>query len=194
MEPDLVIFDEVHRIKNMDNKMFSTLNNIKCKRILILTGYPLQNNLLEYWCMMDFLQPKYLGNLQDFKTIFVGPIEKGQCIDSSAEDRQTMKQRVFVLHELLSEFVHRQSENLALPSLEHNVILIKMTNLQKELIEQCYKIYGKNALVLYAMTLRLMAHPDIMHGGNVLLESEDGEDLIVNENDELLKTEVVFSG
>ena len=46
-------------------------------RRIALTGTPLQNNLLEYYTMISWVQPGFMGGQGEFKSEFVEPIERG---------------------------------------------------------------------------------------------------------------------
>ncbi len=39
-----IIVDEAHRLKNKNAKILSALKRLACKRVLLLTGTPIQNN------------------------------------------------------------------------------------------------------------------------------------------------------
>ena len=52
-----LILDEAHNIKNFRSQRWQTLLNFNSDRRLLLTGTPLQNNLLELWSLLYFLMP-----------------------------------------------------------------------------------------------------------------------------------------
>ena len=99
--PDLVICDEGHILKNTKSALNIAMNRIKTRRRIILTGTPLQNNLSEYFAMVDFVKPKLLGTFNEFRNRFVNPITNGQSLDSTDRDVRVMKKRAFILNDLL---------------------------------------------------------------------------------------------
>ncbi|CAL8088824.1 unnamed protein product [Calicophoron daubneyi] len=172
--PQLVICDEGHRIKNSEASISKALKAIRTRRRVVLTGYPLQNNLMEYWCMVDFVRPNYLGTKQEFTNMFQRPIENGQCIDSTPEDRKVMQGRAHVLHDLLSGFVQRRSHAVlkaTLPPKTEVVLLIKLSSLQRTLYAAFMRSLNSsgplgwvqvNTLKTYAMCCKIWNHPDIL--------------------------------
>ena len=88
------------------------MSRIRTRRRVILTGTPLQNNLLEYWTMVDFVRPRLLGTKGEFQNMFVAPITNGQAKDATSDDRKYMRFRSHILHQLLQHCVQRRSHRV----------------------------------------------------------------------------------
>ncbi|KAL5289363.1 RAD54L2 family protein [Megaselia abdita] len=185
--PDLVICDEGHRIKNSHASISVALKQIQTKRRVVLTGYPLQNNLLEYWCMVDFVRPNYLGTKTEFSNMFERPINNGQCIDSTPHDIKFMRYRAHVLHSLLVGFVQRRSHMVlqkTLPNKQEYVILVRLSKYQRKLYEVFMndvvrKKTVPNPLKAFAVCCKIWNHPDVLY--NFLKTQDLDLDLDVEE-------------
>jgi TATA-binding protein-associated factor len=68
------ILDEGHLIKNAKSKVSQSVKSMMAHHRLILSGTPIQNNLLELWSLFDFLMPGFLGNEAAFNERFVRPV------------------------------------------------------------------------------------------------------------------------
>ena len=56
-----LFFKQGHRLKNCENQTYTALNSLKCKRRLLLSGTPIQNDLLEYFSLVNFVNSGLLG-------------------------------------------------------------------------------------------------------------------------------------
>ncbi|MDH3353457.1 MAG: DEAD/DEAH box helicase, partial [Nanoarchaeota archaeon] len=74
-EFDYIILDEAHIIKNPLSVNARSVNALRGKHKLAISGTPIQNNLMELWSMFNFLSPGYLGSYDSFKENFVMRIE-----------------------------------------------------------------------------------------------------------------------
>jgi TATA-binding protein-associated factor len=68
------ILDEGHVIKNSKTKLTKAVKAIQAQHRLILSGTPIQNNVLELWSLFDFLMPGFLGTETSFSERFSKPI------------------------------------------------------------------------------------------------------------------------
>merc|ERR1719342_1192454 len=52
-----IVFDEAHMLKNMASQRYEQLMKIRGRRKLLLTGTPLQNDLVELMSLLIFVMP-----------------------------------------------------------------------------------------------------------------------------------------
>ncbi|CAB4067173.1 RAD54L2 [Lepeophtheirus salmonis] len=159
------------RKKTKEKSQLCALKAVKTRRRVVLTGYPLQNNLMEYWCMVDFVRPNFLGTKTEFANMFERPIQNGQCADSLTKDVRLMKHRAHVLHNQLKGFVQRRSHVVltkSLPPKEEHIIMLRMTPFQRYLYTAFMKdLLGANSvtnpLKAFAVALKIYNHPDVLY-------------------------------
>lgn len=77
-EAAVVVADEGHQIKNPQTKRFAAVTSLKTKRRIALTGYPLQNNMDEYYTMIMWCMEDLLGDAAYFHNTFAKPIQEGE--------------------------------------------------------------------------------------------------------------------
>ncbi|KAL6501187.1 hypothetical protein OROHE_025050 [Orobanche hederae] len=143
--PDILVCDEAHIIKNTRADTTQALKQVRCQRRIALTGSPLQNNLMEYYCMVDFVREGFLGSSHEFRNRFQNPIENGQHANSTAEDVKIMNQRSHILYEQLKGFVQRMDMNVVkkdLPPKTVFVITVKLSPLQRKLYKRFLDVHG----------------------------------------------------
>nr|XP_025700180.1 helicase SWR1 isoform X1 [Arachis hypogaea] len=64
------ILDEGHIIKNAKSKVTLAIKQLKAQHHLILSGTPIQNNIMDLWSLFDFLMPRFLGTERQVKSYF----------------------------------------------------------------------------------------------------------------------------
>ncbi|XP_072127003.1 transcriptional regulator ATRX isoform X2 [Mobula birostris] len=136
--PDFVVCDEGHVLKNEASAISKAMNSIRTKRRIILTGTPLQNNLVEYHCMVNFIKENLLGSIKEFRNRFMNPIQNGQCADSTLADVRVMKKRAHILYEMLAGCVQRKDYTALtkfLPPKYEYVLAVRMMPLQCKLYQ-----------------------------------------------------------
>ena len=70
---------------------------LKCKRRVLLSGTPIQNDLLEYFSLIHFVNEGILGTSADFRKRFENPILRGRDADATDDEH---KKGVLKLEEL----------------------------------------------------------------------------------------------
>ena len=104
---NLVVADEAHEFKKQTTKLSRCMNQIRTKSRIALTGSPLSNNLKEYFALVDWISPGFLGSLTEFRATYEEPIHEGLYQDSSnGEFREALK-RLKALQLEMEPKVHR---------------------------------------------------------------------------------------
>ncbi|TFB06097.1 Protein CHROMATIN REMODELING 20 [Trichoderma ghanense] len=137
---NLVICDEAHAMKNAESRLHQACQEFRTRSRIALTGSPLSNNVQEYYSMINWVAPNFLGPVQEFRDIYANPIEHGLWKDSSGYEKRRALKLLEVLKMNVAPKVQRATTQVVrheLPAKYEFVIFVEATPLQKRL----YDIY-----------------------------------------------------
>ncbi|EGZ16079.1 hypothetical protein PHYSODRAFT_560615 [Phytophthora sojae] len=133
---ELLICDEAHRLKNANSQINKALSSLACRKRVLLSGTPMQNDLEEFFAMVDFTNPNILGTPSEFRKNYLGPILVGREPDSTDRERGVAQSCSAMLCEIVNQFILRRGNILNakhLPPKLMQVICCPLSPLQEQL-------------------------------------------------------------
>ena len=112
-----LVLDEGHLIKNPKAKTTIAVKRLVSNHRLILSGTPIQNNVLELWSLFDFLMPGFLGTEKVFQDRFAKPIAASRFAKSSSKEQEAGALAIEGLHKQVLPFLLRRLKEEVLDDL-----------------------------------------------------------------------------
>jgi DNA repair and recombination protein RAD54B len=159
---DIVVADEGHRLKTAQNKSAQAIRSLNTPMRVILSGTPIQNDLSEFFVMVDFVNPGLLGTANTFKKEFEGPILKSRQPEASKKDIEKGTARGEELSSLTKMFILRRTAEILskyLPPRTEYVLFCKPTQAQVQVYQHVLaspffgKVLGSSEASLQLITL-----------------------------------------
>lgn len=171
----LLLCDEGHRLKNGESQTFTALNSLNVQKRVILSGTPIQNDLSEYFALLNFANPNYLGTRNEFRKRFEIPILRGRDADGTDENKKKGDEAITELLGLVNKFIIRRTNDILskyLPVKYEHVVFCNMAPFQKDLytwflqspdIKALLRGKGSQPLKAIGMLKKLCNHPDLLN-------------------------------
>jgi len=140
------VLDEGHIIRNGKSKTSQAVKSLYAQHRLILTGTPIQNNVLDLWSLFDFLIPGFLGTEQEFTVRYTKPIVASRDAKSSSKEQELGLLAMKALHRQVLPFMLRRMKEDVLKDLPPKIIqdyYCDLSPLQIELYEDFAKSKAK---------------------------------------------------
>ncbi|KAL9604914.1 MAG: hypothetical protein Q9179_001680 [Wetmoreana sp. 5 TL-2023] len=130
---DLIVADEAHRLKTAKNKSAQAIKAFPTAMRIFLTGTPLQNDLSEFYMLIETVNPGVLGSLKSFTRDFEIPINRGRQPEASPEDVEQGEACSKELVKLTSPFILRRTVDVLaryLPAKTEHILFCRPTQAQ----------------------------------------------------------------
>jgi DNA repair and recombination protein RAD54 and RAD54-like protein len=171
---ELLICDEAHKLKNSESELAKSLMALPAKKRVLLSGTPMQNELSEFFNMVDFCNPGVLGSSSHFRRTYERPILLSREPDASDSQKVAAARLQKELSTIVNEFILKRGNILNarhLPPKLVQYVCCRNTALQSELYDLVIKSKnmrhlrdGKQMNTLNSLRhlLQITSHPDLI--------------------------------
>ncbi|XP_076242888.1 histone acetyltransferase 1 [Calliopsis andreniformis] len=111
------VLDEGHVIKNGKTKSAKATKRLHANHRLILSGTPVQNDVLELWSLFDFLMPGFLGTEKQFAAKYSRPILACREPKAGPKEQEAGALAMEALHRQVLPFLLRRNKEDVLQDL-----------------------------------------------------------------------------
>ncbi|KIJ44189.1 hypothetical protein M422DRAFT_228203 [Sphaerobolus stellatus SS14] len=142
------ILDEGHVIKNSKTKLTKAVKSLHAHHRLVLSGTPIQNNVLELWSLFDFLMPGFLGTESSFHERFGKPILSTRDAKATSKNHEAAALALEALHKQVLPFLLRRLKEDVLNDLPPKIIqdyYCELSDMQKHMYDDFAHSQAKNA-------------------------------------------------
>ena len=152
METDMVIMDEVQRLKNWDTQIARAARHINSQYTVLLSGTPLENKLEELYSIVELADQFALAPYYKFRNDHILCDETGKVI--GYQNLNTIKKRL--QHIMIRR--RKSDVHLQLPGRMDQNLFVPMTKEQREMHEEFKS--GVAALVLKWKRMHFLSEKD----------------------------------
>jgi SNF2 family DNA or RNA helicase len=185
---EFLILDECQRVKNWETQTAQTISKIPARRVIGLSGTPVENNLKELYNITDQIKPAFFGTMKKFYHDFVYDKTGSNFKYKNLED----------LYKKLTDLMFRKKKDevlLQLPKLTQETVVVELT--PKELSFYRDMLIGKPVLAaianakVFATSSTLRMHDLAISSKEkelfTLLKEMDGKRIVFSESKQEVK-------
>lgn len=159
----VMVCDEAQKIKNPNAAMTRAAKKQQAAFRIACTGTPVENSLVDLWCLFDFVQPGLLGALNEFGTTYRRPIEA-----DGTDDRAKVEElRALIAPQLLRRMKSEVAADLKRKVVDESSRTLAMSPYQRGLYV--------GAIESFRREQRPGAHLALLHRLRLLCSEPAGE-------------------
>ncbi len=112
----VIVFDEVQKIKNPGSLATDMAKAMASRFSIALTGTPIENSLIDIWCIIDCIYPKKLSTLKEFKDCYIKEDNskqlKGILLEEGPPPLMLRRMKDGQLKGLKKKYIHKIEERM----------------------------------------------------------------------------------